>query len=111
MHSANAPTRSMGKGEKLRVEVVYAASDRQYLVTLEVPAGTSIAGAIELCRRQRLLPEAAFHHTDYGVFGRRAPATRVLQPGDRVEIYRPLKVDPKEARRRRAQCRRGRPPG
>ncbi len=97
----------MGKTGTIQVEVVYAASDRQYLVTMEVPAGTTVAGAIELCRQQALLPEAAFGYPELGVFGRRAPAHRLLQPGDRVEIYRPLEVDPKVARRRRAQCKRG----
>lgn len=93
----------MGKTGKIRIEVAYATAARQDLVTIEVPAGTTVAGAIELCRRQSLLPEAAFANLDLGVFGRRESASRVLEPGDRVEIYRPLEVDPKEARRRRAQ--------
>lgn len=91
--------------ETIQVEVAYAAADRQYLVTLEVPAGTTISGAIEHCREQRLLPEAAFQYPDLGIFGRRAPPERVLAPGDRVEVYRPLEADPKEARRRRARSR------
>lgn len=93
----------MGKTRTIRIEVAYAIPERQHLVTLDVPAGTTIAGALEHCREQHLLPDAAFDHPDLGVFGRRAPPSRVLEPGDRVEIYRPLKVDPKEARRRRAR--------
>lgn len=92
----------MGKRQNIRVEVAYATPERQHLVTLEVPVGATIAAAIERCREQRLLPEEAFQYSDLGVFGRRAPAARVLEPGDRVEIYRPLEVDPREARRRRA---------
>ncbi|MDH3315458.1 MAG: RnfH family protein [Gammaproteobacteria bacterium] len=83
--------------------MAYATPGSQHLVTLEVPVGTTIAAAVERCRDQRLLPEAAFQYSDLGVFGRRVRAERVLEPGDRVEIYRPLEVDPKEARRRRAQ--------
>ncbi len=98
----------MGKTDTIQIEVVYAASDRQYLVTVEVPAGTTIAGVIELCRSQSLLPEAAFRYPEYGIFGRKASADRVLEEGDRVEIYRPLEVDPKEARRRRAEIKRNR---
>jgi putative ubiquitin-RnfH superfamily antitoxin RatB of RatAB toxin-antitoxin module len=98
----------MGKTDKIRIEVAYATPEGQDLVTVDVPAGTTIAGAIELCRRQALLPEAAFVNSDFGVFGGRASANRVLESGDRVEIYRPLEVDPKEARRRRAQCKRRR---
>ncbi len=96
----------MGKTDRIQIEVAFAESHRQHLITLEVPAGTTVAGAIELCRRRQLLPEAAFDYPDRGVFGRRAPADRVLESGDRVEIYRPLEVDPKEARRRRAQLKR-----
>jgi putative ubiquitin-RnfH superfamily antitoxin RatB of RatAB toxin-antitoxin module len=95
----------MGKSDRIPIEVAYATPDRQDLVTLEVPAGTTMAGAIEICRRESLLPQAVLASPDLGVFGRREPADRVLQPGDRVEIYRPLAVDPKEARRRRAQSR------
>lgn len=91
----------------VRVEVVYAEAGEQTLVTLELPAGTTIAGAIERCRERRLLPDAAFERADAGIFGRRMPPDRVLETGDRVEIYRPLEVDPKEARRRRAGARRG----
>lgn len=98
----------MGKTDCIQIEVAFAEPRGQHLITLEVPAGTTVAGAIELCRRRQLLPGAAFDYADRGIFGRRAPADRVLESGDRVEIYRPLKVDPKEARRRRAQ--RKRPP-
>lgn len=101
----------MVKTHKIRIEVVYATPERQDLVTVEVPVGTTIAGAIEVCRREALLPEAAFTNTDLGVFGRRESASRVLEPGDRVEIYRPLQVDPKEARRRRARTKRKRSAG
>ena len=95
----------MGKTDRIRIEVAFAEPRRQHLVTLEVPVGTTVAGAIELCRRRQLLPGTAFDYPDLGVFGRRAPADRVLESGDRVEIYRPLEVDPKEARRRRAQLK------
>ena len=96
----------MGRTDRIQIEVAFAESHRQHLITLEVPAGTTVDGAIELCRRRQLLPEAAFDYPDWGVFGRRAPADRVLESGDRLEIYRPLKVDPKDARRRRAQRKR-----
>lgn len=95
----------MAATPKIRIEVAYAERERQFLVTLELPAGATVAEAIECCRAQGLLPEAAFRHPDFGVFGRKAPAERVLKWGDRVEIYRPLEVDPKEARRRRAQLK------
>lgn len=101
----------MGKTDAIRIEIAYAGSDAQYLVTVEVPAGTTLAGAIEVCRDQGLLPEAAFRYPDHGIFGRRASPDHVLEPGDRVEIYRPLEVDPKEARRRRARLRRNRSRG
>lgn len=96
----------MGTTQTIRVEVAYAEADAQHLVTLEVPAGTSVAEVLARCREQQMLPEAALRDPDVGVFGRRVKVGHVLEAGERVEIYRPLKVDPKEARRRRAESKR-----
>ena len=92
----------------LLVEVVYAGRDRQIAVRVELPEPATIADAIAAAGR---LPE--FSGLDLsarrtGIFGRLAqPGTR-LRRGDRVEIYRPLLADPKQARARRAQKRKSR---
>ena len=82
---------------ELRVSVVYAEPERVLRRDLVLPAGSTIADAI---RTAALPVDAAGMRL--GVFGRLADACTPLRDGDRVEIYRPLKVDPKEARRRRA---------
>ena len=79
---------------RIAVEVVYATPARQRIVALTVPAGCTL---IEGFPGMVVDPDAL------GIFGRRVPANQVLRQGDRVEIYRPLIADPKEARRRRAE--------
>jgi uncharacterized protein len=89
-------------GVMLSVEVVYAERERQTLLALQVPPGTTAEQAIERseirARHAGIPPHAAI-----GIFGRLVPAGQVLVDGDRVELYRPLPVDPKETRRRLAR--------
>jgi len=82
----------------IRVEVVYALPAEARVVQLELPAGSTVRDAIAAAG----LPEEG----RYGIFGRRAAPGARLASGDRVEIYRALAEDPKEARRRRARRRR-----
>lgn len=84
----------------LRVEVVYATPERQWLIELEVPPGTTAAGAIRLSGIVGQCPD--IDTSSIGVFGETVAQDYRLRPGDRVEIYRPLIADPKEARRDRA---------
>lgn len=86
----------------MRVEVAYAQPETQTLLCVDLPPGST---ADEAVRRSGILarhPEIAWPGTPIGVFGRRVEPDRMLREGDRVEIYRPLTLDPKEARRRRA---------
>ena len=81
----------------IRVEVVRALAKRVETVALTLPAGATVAQAISASGIVDVDLNAI------GIFGRRvAPATR-LADGDRIEIYRPLVLDPKEQRRRRAR--------
>ena len=92
----------------IRIEVVYALHDEQALVALEVPEGTTASEAVERSGLAARFPGIDPARAPIGIFGRvTAPATP-LRDGDRVEIYRPLQVDPKEARRARAGPRRTR---
>ncbi|HQU16175.1 MAG: RnfH family protein [Chromatiales bacterium 21-64-14] len=98
----------MGNAEALRVEVTYARPDRQVLMVLQLPPGATLEQAIRRCGVLTQFPEIDLKVNPVGVFGRRRTLDAVLRDGDRVEIYRPLVVDPKEARRRRAaQGKRG----
>lgn len=91
----------MADAERIGIELVYALPDRQWLLKLEVAAGTTIEQAIELAQRRADFPAIDFAADRVGVFGKlRSPQT-VLVTGDRVEIYRGLIADPKEVRRAR----------
>jgi putative ubiquitin-RnfH superfamily antitoxin RatB of RatAB toxin-antitoxin module len=85
----------------LAVTVVYAAPDVEAIVETTVAAGSVVADAVAasgVLDRCKLDPR----HLGYAIFGQRASASTPLVDGDRVELTRPLAIDPKEARRRRA---------
>lgn len=87
----------------MRVDVAYAPSaDEQCVETLELPAGATVREAIDASGLLRRYPEIDLARNAVGVFGERVPLARVLEDGERVEIYRALIADPKEARRRKA---------
>ena len=90
-------------GDLIAVEVAYATVEKQHLLTLNVPADCTVAQAIERSGICDLCPDIDLAQHKLGVWGRLVKAEQVLQPRDRVEIYRPLKADPKEARRKRAK--------
>lgn len=87
----------------MQIEVAYSPAPGQVdRVTLDLPAGAQLGQALAasgLLERHELEP-AAVHA---GIWGRPQPPDAPLQEGDRVEIYRPLAVDPKEARRQRSR--------
>ena len=89
----------------MRVEVAYARPDRQRLVRVELAAGATARDAVRASRLEEEFPEIDIERAPLGVFGRACSGETVLRAGDRVEIYRPLQIDPKEARRKRASGR------
>ena len=95
----------MASPDTIRIEVAYATRDQQHLLELEVPAGTTVAEALHGSGMAGLPGQSGV-----GIFGRPVEVDHILQAGERVEIYRPLVVDPKEARRRRAAASRSKSP-
>ncbi len=87
----------------IMVEVAYAEPDRQELVRIEVPSGTTVAEAIARSGIDDRIDGLDATEGNVGIFGQVRPLDTVLKPGDRVEIYRPLICDPKEIRRQRAR--------
>ena len=85
------------------IEVAYALPERQCVVALTVTQGCTVIEAIEQSGLHEEFPEMEVDPNALGIFGRKARAGQVLRQGDRVEIYRPLIADPKEARRQRAE--------
>lgn len=91
---------------ELGVTVVYCPDERAISIPLRLPAGATVADAIACSRLLTQRTELALNSLRVGIFGERAELSSALHDGDRVEIYRPLRVDPKEARRRKALTRR-----
>ena len=88
--------------ELIEVEIAYATHEVQRVLSLSVPAGVSLRGAIERSRINEMCPEIDFSINRVGIYGRLRDLNDVVRAGDRVEIYLPLKVDPKQARRARS---------
>ncbi len=91
---------------QITVEVAYAATERQQVLQIRVPEGTTLIEAVKASGIVEQFPEIDLDTARLGIFGRVEHPERRLEAHDRVEIYRPLVTDPREARRRRA--RRGR---
>ncbi len=92
----------MATEPSIEVEVVYASRDRQTVLSLKVHRGTTVREAIERSGILQQYPEIDLNRNALGIFGRRVDAEQELRMDDRVEIYRPLRMDPKASRRRRA---------
>jgi putative ubiquitin-RnfH superfamily antitoxin RatB of RatAB toxin-antitoxin module len=91
---------------ELRVEIVYALAQTQTVLRVVLAPGATVKDAVERSGILRHLPPAATF--SYGIFGRRVSGDQRLTDGDRIEIYRPLRADPRVARRARANSRRTR---
>lgn len=96
------------------VEVAYATPARQLIIPVKVPLGTTAYEAVLLSGIQNEFDGIDPEQDTMGIFsklldGKTRPEPRdyVLQSRDRVEIYRPLLIDPKQARRKRAVKARG----
>lgn len=86
----------------LSVEVAYAKPGEQVLERLQVPEGGTVESVIRQSGLLERFPEIDLKINKVGVFGKAAALSAKLNDGDRIEIYRPLIADPKEARKKRA---------
>jgi hypothetical protein len=89
--------------EQINIEVVYALPNEQILLKKTVPAGTTIAEALQISGILAKHPEIDLGVNKLGIFGKLSKVDAVLRDKDRIEIYRPLIADPKEVRRKRAE--------
>ncbi|MBL4607591.1 MAG: RnfH family protein [Pseudomonadales bacterium] len=89
----------------IQIEVAYAMPHRQLIIPLQVDEGCTMVDAVGLSQIADKFPEIDLGDLSLGIFGKaeKSPESRVLKTGDRIEIYRPLLVDPKEVRRKRAE--------
>lgn len=87
----------------IKVQVCYSTPEQVTLLELQVAADATLAQAVAQSGILQKCPEIDVAVNKLGIFGKLKPADSRLRDGDRVEIYRPLIADPKEARRRRAK--------
>ena len=97
----NTPT------ESIIVEVAYALPQSQSILTLTVNAGTTALEAVIQSGIAQQYPDISLDYLALGIFGKKVESGTVLKAMDRVEIYRPLLANPKEARRQRAAAKNG----
>jgi len=88
--------------DRTRVEVAYARKDAQVILSVAASEGLTAQEAIEQSGILRRFPEIDLRVNRVGIFGKLTQLDQVLEPGDRVEIYRPLIADPKVVRKQRA---------
>ncbi|MDR2637507.1 MAG: RnfH family protein [Zoogloeaceae bacterium] len=88
--------------EAIHVEVVYALPDKQEIVPLDLPAGSTLGDAVEASGLAGKYPRIDLASGKFGIFSKLAKTDTPLRDRDRVEIYRPLIADPKTARAARA---------
>jgi uncharacterized protein len=88
--------------ENVSISVVYALADRQHVMKLKVPMGTTVAEALERSSFLAQFPELKAAPVNCAIYGRVVALTQIVADGDRIEILRPLLIDPKEHRRQLA---------
>ena len=88
--------------EEIMVEVAYAMPEEQIIISIKVPIKYNVKQAIEKSDIQKKFPSIDLSKNKVGIFGKKTTLDHVLKNRDRIEIYRPLILDPKEMRRKRA---------
>ncbi len=84
------------------MSVCYSGVARQvFQVDLQLPKDSTVTEALRASHLLNRVPDAEVDALVTGVWGRKVPPDHLLRDGDRLELYRPLKVDPKMARRER----------
>src|SRR5579872_5559592 len=102
MHFVNERLSYMAKN-KIQVEVTYALPEWQRLITIQIEEGSTIEQAIRQSGILESFPEINLTSQKVGVFSKPRALTDIIHDGDRIEIYRSLTIDPKEARRAKAK--------
>ncbi len=87
----------------MKITVVYALPDRQVIRELDLEEGSNLGAALRASGLPGAFPEIEEECLAVGIYGQIASRASLLKHGDRVEIYRPLNLEPKEARRKRVR--------
>ena len=87
----------------MRVEVVYAGENKQILTEVDVDAGSTVEHVLRKSGIYDRFPNEPLRECNVGVWGQSVSRSASVSDGDRIELYRPLSMDPMEARRLRAK--------
>lgn len=87
----------------MKVELVYIDTDEEFIVSLDMAAAATVADAVEQSQVLDKFPSLKAIDYQLGIYSQEVSAETRLQAGDRVEVYRPLVLDPMEVRRQRAK--------
>lgn len=93
------------------IEVAAALPDQQWLIGVQVEAGTTVGEALQQINMAERFVGFEVDLSRLGIFGQRCTVDRILQSGDRIELYRPLHADPKTIRRELAKLEKKRKAG
>ena len=88
--------------DEILVEIAYAMPNEQVILSIKVPTKSDVKQAIEKSGIQKKFPSIDLSKNKVGIFGKQTTLDHPLSDRDRIEIYRPLILDPKEMRRKRA---------
>lgn len=87
----------------IHIEVAFADEQNQFITSLSLPIACNIEEAILRSNILIRFPHIDLTQNKVGIFGKLCSLTTLVQSGDRIEIYRPLSIDPKKNRRNRAK--------
>ena len=87
--------------DMIHIEVAYAEPEQQWLLEETVPAGTTVGEALAQSLIHEVVPHLKIQQV--GIWSKPVKMDHVLREGDRIEIYRPLLIDPRERRRKQAR--------
>jgi putative ubiquitin-RnfH superfamily antitoxin RatB of RatAB toxin-antitoxin module len=96
---ASGPDAEVVTVEVVTVEVVFATPERQELIKIQVPAESSVREAVVISGMASLFPEHDLEKCRMGIWGIEVHDDRCVGQGDRIELYRALAIDPRDARR------------
>ena len=93
----------MVKRDTAHIQLCYALPEQAVVIALDIVVGCTLEQAIAKSGLLTQFPEIDLTQNKIGIYGKLKPLDTVARDGDRIEIYRPLRADPMESRRRRAQ--------
>jgi len=88
----------------IEIELVFASAERQRLLAIQVDEGATVAELISQSGIDQDFPDESIDDLAVGIWGKLVGRDHIVRDGDRIELYRPLQIDPREARRQLARA-------